>query len=196
MNHQAADGYFAADGPWREEIGTLREIILSAGLEETVKWGMPTYTHGDKNIVGIGAFKAYFGLWFFQGALLSDEPKVLINAQKGKTGALRQWRFTSSTEIDEKLIRDYIREALSLQQSGIEIRPDRNRELTLPNELQQQLDSDSSLQQAFDRLSPGKRREYAEYVAGAKRENTRESRVARIIPMIRQGVGLNDKYRT
>jgi uncharacterized protein YdeI (YjbR/CyaY-like superfamily) len=39
--------------------------------------------------VGIGGFKSYFGLWFHQGALLTDKAGVLINAQEGRTKALR-----------------------------------------------------------------------------------------------------------
>ena len=38
----------------------------------------------------------YVGLWFYQGALLSDPQQVLINAQTGRTKASRQWRYTSA----------------------------------------------------------------------------------------------------
>lgn len=52
-------------------------------MEETNKWSAPVYTSNGKNIVGLGAFKSYTGLWFFQGALLKDEKKLLINAGNG-----------------------------------------------------------------------------------------------------------------
>ena len=73
------------------------------GLEETVKWGGPVYVADGKNIVGLGAFKSYFALWFFQGALLADQEKVLVNAQEGRTKALRQWRFENKREIKTRL---------------------------------------------------------------------------------------------
>ena len=57
-----------------DEQARLRRILLATPLEETVKWGGPCYTCQGKNVVGIGGFKAYFGLWFFQGALLSLKP--------------------------------------------------------------------------------------------------------------------------
>jgi len=60
---------------WKSTLNLLREIILSTGLEETIKWGIPVYTYDKKNIVGIGSFKSYAGLWFFQGALLKDANK-------------------------------------------------------------------------------------------------------------------------
>ena len=48
---------------------------------------------------------------------------------------------------------------------------------------------------SFEAVTPGKRREYAEYVASAKREETRLKRVEKVLPMIEEGVGLNDRYR-
>ncbi len=91
--HKTVDDYIEAAEPWQDELIRLRKILRSTDLEETVKWGAPCYTHDGKNVVGMASFKSYVGLWFHQGALLGDKKKVLINAQEGKTKALRQWRF-------------------------------------------------------------------------------------------------------
>ncbi len=91
--------FIATSDKWQQELELLRKILNSCDLEETVKWGSPCYTFRGKNIVGIGAFKSYCGLWFFQGALLADEAGVLMNAQEGVTKAMRQWRFQSKSEI-------------------------------------------------------------------------------------------------
>ncbi|MCZ6643031.1 MAG: DUF1801 domain-containing protein [Gammaproteobacteria bacterium] len=56
-----------------------RKILPNTGLEETTKWGGPCYTFDGKNVVGLGSFKSYFGLWFFHGVLLKDDRRVLIN---------------------------------------------------------------------------------------------------------------------
>lgn len=53
----------------------------------------------------------------------------------------------------------------------------------------------ANAKKAFDALSPGKRREYADHVAEAKRDDTKARRVEKILPMIRSGVGLHDRYR-
>lgn len=90
----------------------IRKIFLSTELTETIKWGMPTYTINNKNVTGIGAFKYHCGIWFFQGALLKDPHKVLLNAQEGKTKAMRQWRFNKDSTIDTELIYLYIQEAI------------------------------------------------------------------------------------
>ena len=50
---------------WAEELDTLHAIIRKTPLVETTKWGGPVYTYNGKNIVGIGGFKSYFGIWFF-----------------------------------------------------------------------------------------------------------------------------------
>lgn len=108
---KTANDYYARAPHWRDEIAKLREILLASGLEETIKWGQPTYTAGGKNVVGLGAFKSYFGLWFFQGAALEDDSGVLINAQPGKTKDLRQWRMTSAADIRPAVIKRYLKEA-------------------------------------------------------------------------------------
>lgn len=46
--------------------------------------------------------------------MLQDEKKVLINTQEGVTKSMRQWRFTSKEEIDEKTILQYSEEAIQL----------------------------------------------------------------------------------
>ena len=98
---KTVEDYIAGNGEWTEALEKLRSILLDTEMEETVKWGAPVYTIDGKNVVGIGAFKSYVGLWFFQGVFLKDKEKVLVNAQEGKTKALRQWRFSGSGEMDE-----------------------------------------------------------------------------------------------
>lgn len=126
-----ADDYYATAPHWRDEIAKLREILLAADLEETIKWGQPTYTAAGKNVAGLGAFKSYFGFWFFQGAALEDDAAVLINAQPGKTKDLRQWRMTSATEIKPTVVKRYLKEAIAnaerAQALGLTLAFSRNR---------------------------------------------------------------------
>ncbi|HNU08653.1 MAG TPA: YdeI/OmpD-associated family protein [Pyrinomonadaceae bacterium] len=194
MKAKTADDFFVNAVQYGEELGALREIALSTGLVETVKWGHPVYTFDGKNIVGLGGFKSYFGLWFFQGALLKDPAKRLVNAQEGVTTAQRQMRFSSAGEIDRGLIVSYIEEAVANERAGNKIKP-RSKPLVVPSELQAALDSDSSLASAFDGLGLTKKRDYCEYIEVAKRAETRQQRLEKIIPMIREGRGMNDRYR-
>ena len=112
--------FFESYDSYKEELSTLRSIVLDTGLQETLKWGAPVYTYNSKNIVGIGAFKTYVGLWFFNGALLADTANVLINAQENKTVAMRQFRFANVEEIsnNRQLIKAYIYEAIENEKQG------------------------------------------------------------------------------
>lgn len=194
--HATADQFFATAKQWKAELSELRSILRAMkDLEETVKWGAPVYTLDGKNVVGLGGFKSYFGLWFFQGALLADRKKLLVNAQEGRTKAQRQMRFHSRDEIERKVIEGYVKEAIGLAKRGAEIKPERGKPVQVPAELQAALRGRKKAGAAFDALTPGKRREYAAYVAEAKRDETKRKRIDKILPMIESGIGLNDRYR-
>ena len=194
---KTVDEYINASGEWKECLQLFRELFGTTELFEEVKWGMPVYTLNGKNVAGFSAFKSFSGIWFYQGVFLSDPEKKLINAQEGVTKAMRQWRFTSIEEIRDSgdTIKAYLEEAIRNQKEGKEVKPERNKPLEIPDELRAATDSDPSLRDSFHALSPGKQREYAEHVAGAKRADTRTERLKKIIPMILEGVGLNDKYK-
>lgn len=108
------DAFFEGLTQWRAEAEKLLAILLACGLEETLKWGGPVYMAHGKNIVGLAAFKTYFGLWFFEGARLADTERVLVNAQEGKTKALRQWRMTKAADIRASAIKVYVKEAVAI----------------------------------------------------------------------------------
>ncbi len=192
---KTVDDYVAGLSNWQPEVQILVGLCRAAGMDETIKWGAPCYSRNGKNVVGIGAFKAYFGLWFFQGALLDDKDGVLINAQAGKTKALRQWRMQSAQDIRKAAIKRYLKAAAQLADSGQEVKVSRPKSVSIPEELQSALSKNKANRSAFDKLRPGQQREYANYIAEAKRADTRQRRIEKILPMIRAGAGLNDRYR-
>jgi uncharacterized protein YdeI (YjbR/CyaY-like superfamily) len=194
---KSVEGYIESKPEWKEALIILREMLSATSMEETVKWGMPTYTIHNKNVAGFSAFKAYVGIWFFQGVFLKDPGKKLINAQEGVTKGLRQWRFSSAEEIqkDRAMILRYLEEAIENQKAGKEIKADRKKPLEIPVELQKAMDSDPALKDRFFELSKSRQREYAEHVGMAKKEETRLGRLEKIKPMIHEGRGLHDKYK-
>ena len=151
--------------------------------------------HNGKNVVGLAAFQNYFGMWFHQGVFLKDESEVLINCQEGKTKALRQWRFESAKDVKVRLIKAYVKEAIQLVEDGKEVKPDRNKAVVMPAEFASALAKHKKAKTAFDKMPPGKQRDYAEHISEAKRPETKVKRLAKIIPMIEKGGGLHDKYR-
>lgn len=188
--------YLEIKNEWKNELNLLRSIIQKTELVECIKWGAPTYTIAGKNVVGLGAFKGYVGIWFFQGALLSDTKKLLLNAQEGKTNAMRQMRFTSLNEIDEDTILYYLEEAILNQKEGKTVPiAKKSSKFKIPTELKQALDADLKAADMFTKFTAYKQKEYALHIAQAKREATKLKRIEKIIPMILKGIGLNDKYR-
>ncbi len=189
--------YISSCGEWKESLELLKELLGSSTLSESIKWGMPVYTLDNKNVVGFSAFKSWVGIWFYQGVFLKDKKGMLINAQEGTTKGLRQWRFKSADEIraHRDTILAYLEEAIRNQEQGKEIKPDRNKTLEIPRELQQAFNQDPSLKDSYHSLSLSKRREFAEHIGSAKQEKTRQQRLQKAIPMIREGIGLSDNYR-
>lgn len=190
---KSVEEYIENQEKYGESLQLLRELMLSTEMMETVKWGMPTYTVNNKNVLGISAFNKYFGIWFFNGVFLSDPHNILLNAQEGKTKALRQLRFSKIEEINKNIILDYINEAIENQKKGLEIKPVK-KALVIPKELASKLAENKKLSKNFESLSSGKKKEFSEYISEAKREDTKIKRLEKIIPMILKNIGLNDKY--
>lgn len=190
-----AEEYISCHTYWEEELRQLHEMILTTDLKSEIKWGAPVYTLEGKNVVGIGAFKNHYGLWFFNGALLKENTSLLINAQEGKIKALRQIKFEKGDEVKTTVLLPYIKEAIQNQREGKEIKPVIDKKLVMPSELSEALQKDKELKKSFHILTPGKQREYANYISEAKREATKLTRLKKITPMIKDGVGLNDKYK-
>ena len=180
---------------WGEELNRLATILDKTGLVKTVKWGANVYTHNGKNVVSYGGFKNFFTLWFHNGVFLTDKYKVLINAQEGKTKSLRQWRFNSIKEISEKKILEYVREAIEIENKGLKISPDKTKTEPAPAIFTSELKRNKQLKSAFEKLTPGRQKEYLQYLNEAKQEATKLKRLEKIIPLILSGIGLNEKYK-
>ena len=179
---------------WEEELLFLKSIIDKTELVETIKWGGPVYVFNKKNVVGIGGFKEYFTIWFFNGVFLKDEKKKLINAQEDKTKSLRQWRFTSKEEVNETEVLAYILEAIENEKQGKIIKPSK-KETIVSELLEKEMSQNKVLAEAFQKFSPYKQYEFLEYIETAKQQKTKLSRIEKVIPMILGNIGLNDKYR-
>ncbi len=179
---------------WGEELALLREIIQKTELVETNKWGGEVYTINNKNVIGIGGFKNYFTIWFWNGVFLKDEANLLVNANEGMTKGLRQWRFTSAADVNEKLVLHYINEAIANEKAGLSIKPEK-KEAMKCDFFESELKNDKALKTAFEKFTSGKQNEFWEFMATAKQEKTKINRLEKIKPMIMEGMGLNDKYR-
>ena len=191
----SVEEYIENNSHYAEELKLLRELILTTELEETIKWNSPVYALNGKNVLSFGAFKHHFGIWFFNGVFLKDEHNLLEQAQE-KTKGLRNMKMTSIDQINKPMMLAYIKEAIENQKLGKEIKPDvKGKKVVIPEELNSALKKNKMLMDNFKALTPFKQREYCEYICTAKRAETKQSRLEKIIPLIEKGLGLNDKYR-
>ena len=180
---------------WKEELILLRGILNSYPLEESIKWGMPVFTYYGKNLVGIAAFKNHLALWFYQGAVLTENTALLQNSQEGKTKAMRQIKFKEKSEIEPEELKPYIEEALQKQKEGKKVEFENNEPEEIPDILNNEFTQSAELEEKFKNLTPGRQREYVAYIKEAKLEATKKKRLEKIIPLIKEGKGLNDRYK-
>lgn len=187
------DGIIRKAKKWQKEFEQLRKIVLDCGLTEELKWGQPCYTSDGKNVVVIHGFKEYFALLFFKGALLKD-PKGILIQQTENVQSARQIRFTNVREITKlkAVLKAYIHEAIEVEKSGLKVKMKKTSDFAVPEEFQNKLDKLPALKAAFEALTPGRQRAYLFYFSGAKQSKTRESRIAKWLPRILKGKGLND----
>jgi uncharacterized protein YdeI (YjbR/CyaY-like superfamily) len=177
---------------WRAEIAAMRRILDAFALKEECKWGKPTYTLDGKNVVILQGFKEYFGLMFFQGALLKDPKHVLV--QLGRTQAGRLMKFTSAEEIAAKAttIKAYVREAIAAERAGLRVET-KTPEFPIPDELKEQFRKDPRFKKAFAALTPGRQRSYLYHFGGAKQSATRIARIEKAMPAIFAGKGFLER---
>ena len=178
---------------WKQEFQALRRIALDCPVTEELKWGVPCYTSGGKNIVLMHGFKEYCAFLFFKGALMQDPNGILVQ-QTENVQATRQARFTSVQEIIalESVVKEYILEALRVEQAGLQVKYKKTAEFEMPEEFITRLEQVPGLQDAFDALTPGRQRGYLLHFSAPKQSATRVSRIEKCIPRILEGKGLND----
>ena len=178
---------------WEAEIAEMRRVLAGLAMKEECKWGKPTYTVDGKNIVIMQGFKEYFGLGFFQGALLTDPKKVLV--QLGQVQAGRVMKFASAKDITAKAatIKGYVREAIAVEKAGLRMKQRRTADFPVPEELRQRFRRDPRFKRAFEALTPGRQRSYLYHFAAAKQSATRVARIEKAMPAIFEGRGFLER---
>ena len=178
---------------WEAEIAAMRRVLAGFAMKEECKWGKPTYTVDGKNIVIMQGFKEYFGLGFFQGALLKDPKNVLV--QLGLVQAGRVMKFTSVKDIAAKAatIKAYVREAIAVEKAGLRIEKKKTSDFPVPGELTARFRRDARFKRAFEALTPGRQRSYLYHFAAAKQSATRVARIEKARPAIFEGRGFLER---
>jgi uncharacterized protein YdeI (YjbR/CyaY-like superfamily) len=187
------DWFFAKPTKWQAEYAKLRTILLSCPVEEALKWGVPAYLHGEKNVALVHGFKDYCAVLFPKGVLLEDPRGVLVQ-QTPNVQSARQVRFTSVAQAAKlaPTLKAFVKQAIALEQSGVKVKLKKVEADDVPAELQARLEDDAALNEAFEALTPGRQRGYLYFISQAKQSKTRAARVEKAIPRIMDGKGFDD----
>jgi uncharacterized protein YdeI (YjbR/CyaY-like superfamily) len=178
---------------WKAEIVAMRRALGGLALTEECKWGKPAFTLGGQNIVLMQGFKEYFALMFFQGALLKDAKKVLV--QLGQLQSGRVMKFTRAKDITAQAatIKTYVREAIAVRKSGLQMPKKKTSDYPVPEELTERFRRDAHFKRAFAALTPGRQRGYLFHFGAAKQPATRVARIEKAMPAIFAGRGFLER---
>jgi uncharacterized protein YdeI (YjbR/CyaY-like superfamily) len=174
---------------WIDGLNNLRRICLDMGLEETVKWAHPCYTHAGRNIALVAAFRTDFRLSLMNPGLVKDTEGVLA-PQGPNSQTPSMFRFTAVGQVGEMepVIRAYLRQLMDHAEAGTKS-PKADREIDMPDELTDALDSDPELAEAFQALTPGRQKSYLFNLNQAKQSETRMARIEKFRDRIIAGKG-------
>ncbi len=188
------DAYIAQAAPFARPILERIRRAFHEGcpdLQERIKWGAPSFEK-DGIVGGMAAFKAHASFGFWRGAELEDPHGILKN--KG-TASFMAEKFTSISELPpHELLVDYVRRAAVLNATKKPVRPGAKPSPEVPPELAAALRKNTQARKTFEGLTPGHRREYIEWIAEAKRPETRERRLEKTIEWLLEGKSRNWKY--
>ena len=188
------DAYIAKANPFAKPILKHLRALVHEGCpqcEETIKWGMPAFT--DNGIVAIiAAFKQHcaFTLW--------RASEVTPDIKRTAMGSLGRIKSVADLPPKATLI-GYVKKRAELNKSGEKkpkaaAAPRAKKPVRVPPELKSALAKNAKARARFEEFSPSHKREYCEWIAGAKGEDTKARRVKSAVQTISEGKPQNWKY--
>jgi len=203
--HPKVDAYIAKAKPFAQPILIhIRKVVHTAcpAVEETIKWSRPFFDYKGVILCNMSAFKEHcaFGFWGVEIAA------ILRKAGAVKPGAMGTLGRITSVETlpPEKQLLAWVRQAVDFVDSGQYTSPiaARNQVVKAPKlqlkaspQFTKVLNQNQKAKSAFAAFSPSCKREYLEWIADAKREETRDQRIATAVEWIAQGKQRNWKYQ-
>jgi hypothetical protein len=192
---ERVDAYIAKAPEYaRPILEKLRGLVHRAdkGIEETIKWGSPTFTKTGI-VCSMVAFKKHVGFWFHKGALLED-PKGLFN-HGDHNKEMRAVNLTDPKSMDVRGLTALVKEAVVVDARGDKPPAAKTKPVVVPAELRALLARNRKAKGFFDALPPSHRRAYVDWIEEARRSETRARRLAQTVEMLAEGKRRNDQYR-
>ncbi|TZG29062.1 YdeI/OmpD-associated family protein [Sphingomonas montanisoli] len=190
------DAYIAKSVSFAAPILThLRAAVHAAcpQVEETIRWGMPSFTYNGSILCQMAAFKAHASFGFWQREQATGEAPAKDKDAMGQFGRLTQvGDLPSDAELAAMIER-----AMAVIDSGVKApRPIKHPKppVALPDDLAAALVAMPAAQATYDGFPEGQKREYVEWITDAKRAETRASRIADAVAWMAEGKRRNWKY--
>ena len=197
--------YIARAQPFAQPVMEhLRQLVHKAcpEVEETIKWSRPFFLYRGAILCNMSAFKEHcsFGFWGEEMNGVLRGAKVLREGGMGSLGRISGLKDLPS----DNLLLGWLREAAAFVDSGEYTSPIAARRkvvkapkpvLETPAELTAALKKNKKAAAVFATFSPSCKREYIEWIAEAKRPETRDKRIATAVEWIAEGKQRNWKYQ-
>lgn len=181
------DAYIARSAPFARPMLERIRAAVHAGcpeVVETIKWSVPAFDYKGP-LAGMAAFKAHCLFGFWKGALLNTPPKPRAARASGEFG-----RFTSIDELpSHAAIVRMVKEAKALNDAGVKVpRTSRAKPaLAAPADMLAAIRKNKKALRTYEAFSPSAKREYIEWITGAKAADTRARRLATAVAWMAEG---------
>lgn len=165
-------------------------------VEEVIKWGVPYFIYNGGLLCGFAAFKKHISFGFWRSREM-DDPDGLFETGTGKKASMCNAHFQSLNEIPtQKILVDYVKRAAKLNERCKPKKKTTKKKIStkIPADLNALLKTNKQAKSFFDRLAPSQKRDYIEWITEAKRETTRQKRLATTIQWLGEGKRRNWKY--
>ena len=173
----------------------LREVVHAAcpEVQETLKWSSPSFEYKGL-LCGMASFKQHCAFGFWKHELVTGDTGRATEAM-GSFG-----RITSLRDLpSKKILTGYVKKAMELNEQGIKApraKPAPKGPLTVPQDLKAALKKNAKARATFEGLSPSHKREYVEWITEAKKDDTRQRRLATALEWMAEGKSRNWKYES
>lgn len=179
-------------------LNHLRGLVHIAcpGVQETMKWSFPHFEYNGSILCSMASFKKHCAFGFWKASLMKDPHKLFALQERAAMGQLGRIESIKDLPSDKILI-SYIKQAARLNKEGVKL-PSRARPAPTvseaPDYMINALKKNKKAWSNFEAFSPGQKKEYIEWVTGAKTEPTRNKRLSDMLEWVAEGKIRNWKY--
>lgn len=194
------DAYIEQAAPFAQPIlKHLRALVHETcpDVEETVKWGFPHFEYKARNLFHMASFKQHCACGFRLAAVMKDPQGLFQTDEKTAMGQLG--RITAIKDLpSDKIFVRYLKEAMKLTEQDVKVpKPEKAKAavLEVPEYFMAALKKNKKALTVFEQFAPSHRKEYLEWITEAKREETRNNRIAQAIAWMAEGKSRHWKFK-